>query len=147
MNYTYRYPHPAVAADCLVFGHGGKGETYLLLIQRKSEPCKGQWAIPGGFMNIDETADDAARRELKEETGLSVDEVHQVGAFTTVDRDPRERVLSIAFWTDIEGTPEVAGADDAKKAQWFPITDLPELAFDHAEILRRALYLKEKGVE
>lgn len=147
MNYTYRYPHPAVAADCLVFGHAGNGETYLLLIQRKNEPCKGQWAFPGGFMNIDETADDAARRELKEETGLSVDKVHQIGAFTTVDRDPRERVLSIAFWTDIEGTPEVIGADDAKKAQWFPITDLPELAFDHAEILRRALYLKEKGVE
>ena len=87
-------------------------------------------------MNIDETADDAARRELKEETGLTVDTLHPIGAFTAVDRDPRERVLSIAFW-----------ADDARRARWFPFTRLPRLAFDHAEILRRALYLKAKGVE
>ena len=72
MTYTYKYPHPAVAADCLVFGHCKDGTTRLLLIERGNEPCKGQWAFPGGFMNIDETADDAARRELKEETGLTV---------------------------------------------------------------------------
>ena len=98
-------------------------------------------------MNIDETADDAARRELKEETGLTVDRLHPIGAFTAVDRDPRERVLSIAFWADVEGTPEAVGADDARRARWFPLTGLPRLAFDHAEILRRALYLKAKGVE
>ena len=127
-QYTYKYPHPAVAADCLVFGHCLDGTTRLLLIERGNEPCKGQWAFPGGFMNIDETADDAARRE-------------------PVDRDPRERVLSIAFWADVEGTPEAVGADDARAARWFPLTRLPRLAFDHAEILRRALYLKDKGVE
>ena len=98
-------------------------------------------------MNIDETADDAARRELKEETGLTVAALHPIGAFTAVDRDPRERVLSIAFWADVEGTPEAVGADDARAARWFPLTRLPRLAFDHAEILRRALYLKGKGVE
>ncbi|MGI6222905.1 MAG: NUDIX domain-containing protein [Prevotella sp.] len=147
MAYTYKYPHPAVAADCVVFGHNADGATMLLLIERKNEPCKGQWAFPGGFMNIDETADDAARRELQEETGLHVTDVHQIGAFTAVDRDPRERVLSVAFWTDVEGTPEVKGGDDAKRARWFPITALPPLAFDHAEILQRALYLKKKGVE
>lgn len=143
--YTYKYPHPAVAADCLVFGHKD-GETFLLLIQRKNEPCKGQWAFPGGFMNIDETADDAARRELKEETGLIVTDVHQVGAFTAVNRDPRERVLSISYYAYVEGTPDVNGADDARKAQWFPLSDLPQLAFDHAEILQRAILLRQKGI-
>lgn len=86
------------------------------------------------------------RRELREETGLAVADIHQIGAFTIVDRDPRERVLSVAFWTDVEGMPEVCGGDDARRARWFPLTELPPLAFDHAEILRRALYLKQKGV-
>jgi len=140
------YPLPAVAADCVVFAHKQGEAPMVLLIERKNEPCKGQWAFPGGFMNIDETADDAARRELREETGLEVADIHQIGAFTTVDRDPRERVLSVAFWTDVEGMPEVCGGDDARRARWFPLTELPPLAFDHAEILRRALYLKQKGV-
>lgn len=146
-QYTYKYPHPAVAADCLVFGHCQDGTTRLLLIERGNEPCKGQWAFPGGFMNIDETADDAARRELWGGDRTHRRRLHPIGAFTAVDRDPRERVHSIAFWADVEGTPEAVGADDARAARWFPLTRLPRLAFDHAEILRRALYLKAKGVE
>ena len=96
------HPLPAVAADCVVFAHQQGEAPMVLLIERKNEPCKGQWAFPGGFMNIDETADDAARRELREETGLAVADIHQIGAFTIVDRDPRERVLSVVFWTDVE---------------------------------------------
>ncbi len=138
--YTYKYPHPAITADCVVFAHC-KGETKVLLIQRKNEPCKGQWAFPGGFMNIDETAEDAARRELFEETGLNVNEINQIGAYSAVDRDPRERVVTIAYYAETDTLHEVKGNDDAAQACWFYIDDLPELAFDHAEILADALTL------
>lgn len=136
--YTYKYPHPAVTADCIVFAHDG-ADTKLLLIERKREPCKGRWAFPGGFMNIDETAEAAAMRELEEETGLRVTDIHQVGAFSKVDRDPRERVVTVAFYTVIDHPAEVKGSDDAARARWFSIDDLPPLAFDHDEILQRAV--------
>jgi len=137
--YTYRYPHPAVTADCLVIA--GKGnDKKILLIQRLNEPCKGCWAFPGGFMNIDETAERAAVRELEEETGLHIEEkqIIQVGAFSIVDRDPRERVITIAFCAFLDEPQLVMGDDDAAKAQWFALNDHPELAFDHAEILAKA---------
>lgn len=137
-GFWYKYPHPAVTADCIVFGHRA-GADFILLVERRHDPCKGMWAFPGGFMNIDETADEAARRELREETGLCVTDVWQVGAFTRVDRDPRERVITIAYRADVEGTPAVCGADDAAEARWFPLDALPPLAFDHAEILKVSL--------
>ena len=139
-NYCYEYPHPAVTADCIVFGYTEE-RIHLLLIQRANEPCKGQWAFPGGFMNMDETADDCARRELFEETGLVVDEVTQVGAFTAVDRDPRERIITVAYYA-ITQVREVKGADDAAIAIWFPLDELPQLAFDHKSILEKALVLR-----
>lgn len=135
--YTYRYPHPAVTADCLVFAHTNDGMK-ILLIQRKNNPCKGQWAFPGGFMEINETTADAARRELKEETGLTVGKLHQIGAFDAVDRDPRERVITVAYYTVLDHPIEATGTDDADKAEWFPLKALPQLAFDHQEILRQA---------
>lgn len=135
--YTYKYPHPAVTADCLVFAHSDEG-MMLLLIQRKNEPCKGKWAFPGGFMNIDETTADAARRELEEETGLVVGELHRVGIFDAVERDPRERIITVAYYTILNKLVPVSGLDDAAQAVWFPLTELPELAFDHREILREA---------
>ena len=135
-KYCYEYPHPAVTADCVVFGVED-GKLHILLIERGGEPYKGCWAIPGGFMNIDESADLAAIRELKEETDLDVSNVRQVGAYTTVDRDPRERIVDIAYYTVIQKT-EARGCDDAAQAKWFPIDELPTLAFDHAEILRDA---------
>ena len=135
--YTYNYPHPAVTADCLVFAHTDEGMK-LLLIQRKNEPCKGKWAFPGGFMDIDETTIDAARRELKEETGLVVGELHRVGIFDAVDRDPRERIITVAYYTILDKPAEVSGLDDAAQAMWFSLTELPDLAFDHKEILQEA---------
>jgi ADP-ribose pyrophosphatase len=138
--YTYKYPHPAVTADCIVFAGQGT-DLQVLLIERRHAPCQGCWAFPGGFMNINETADDAARRELREETGLDVSEVVQVGAFTQIDRDPRERVITIAYYTLLPNTTEVSGADDALQARWFSLAALPPLAFDHAEILQQALKL------
>lgn len=135
--YTYNYPHPAVTADCLVFAHTDEGMK-LLLIQRKNEPCKGKWAFPGGFMDIDETTIDAARRELKEETGLVVGELHRVGIFDAVDRDPRERIITVAYYTILDTPVEVCGLDDAAQAKWFSLTELPDLAFDHKEILQEA---------
>lgn len=135
--YTYNYPHPAVTADCLVFARTDEGMK-LLLIQRKNEPCKGKWAFPGGFMDIDETTIDAARRELKEETGLVVGELHRVGIFDAVDRDPRERIITMAYYTILDKPAEVSGLDDAAQAKWFSLTELPNLAFDHKEILQEA---------
>ena len=135
--YTYKYPHPAVTADCLVFAHTDNG-LYLLLIQRKHDPYKNMWAFPGGFMNIDETTEDAARRELEEETGLKVKELHRVNVFDAVGRDPRERVITVAYYTIVEGLTEVRERDDAAVAEWFPIDNLPPLAFDHDTILREA---------
>jgi 8-oxo-dGTP diphosphatase len=136
--YTYKYPHPAITADCIVFACAN-GRRWVLLIERKNEPCKGCWAFPGGFMNIDETTEEAARRELEEETGLQVADLRQVGAFSKVNRDPRERVVTIAYYTVIDHLADVKGSDDARTAQWFDMDHLPQLAFDHAEILAAAL--------
>lgn len=138
--YTYKYPHPAVTADCIVMTR----DNQVLLIQRKNEPCRGQWAFPGGFMNIDETAEAAAVRELQEETGITLSEtdIFQVGAYTAVDRDPRERVITIAYLAEIDAPVAVKGSDDAARAQWFPLDALPPLAFDHAEILLDARLIR-----
>ncbi|MBQ7689571.1 MAG: NUDIX hydrolase [Muribaculaceae bacterium] len=136
-HYTYHHPHPAVTTDCVVFGFDGV-RLNVLLIERGGEPYKGSWAFPGGFLEIDEDAPDGARRELEEETGLRVTCVEQLGAFTRPDRDPRERVISIAFFT-LMHTCEVTGGDDATRAEWFPINKLPELAFDHQQIFEQAL--------
>ena len=142
--YTYKYPHPAVTADCIVFACQNE-KTQVLLIKRGSEPCKDMWALPGGFMNIDESAEEAATRELKEETGIDVKEVTQVGAYSKVDRDPRERVITIAFYTVIDNPVRAVGQDDAKQAEWFTLDNLPTLAFDHSEILSAAIGMLKKN--
>lgn len=136
-NYTYKYPHPAVTTDCVVFALDGT-KLKVLLVERGSEPYKGSWALPGGFLNINETAEQCARRELKEETGLNVMHLEQFHAFTDVNRDPRERVISIAFWALVQ-IAEVNGCDDVVQAQWFSLDELPPLAFDHEQILRMGI--------
>ena len=143
LKYHYKYPHPAVATDCVIFGFDGIN-IKVLLIKRGIEPFKGQWAFPGGFVRIDESADEGARRELEEETGLKNAPMEQFYTFTEVNRDPRERVISIAYFALVRLSEVVAG-DDASEAQWFSLDEMPSLAFDHERILRTAINrLKER---
>ena len=137
LKYCYRYPHPAVTADCVIFGYDDNN-IKVLLIQRGNEPYKGHWAFPGGFMNIDETAERCALRELEEETGLKDVKVEQFYTFTDVNRDPRERVISIAYYGKIQ-LSNIKGSDDADDAQWFSLDEIPNLAFDHDLVLSKAL--------
>ena len=143
-TYTYDYPRPAVTADCVVFSNDSD-RLSVLLIERANEPFKGCWAFPGGFMDMEENAEDCAKRELKEEAGLEIRTMRQLGAFTDVNRDPRGRTVSIAYYAVIEKS-EVKGADDAIQARWFPIDSIPPLAFDHDKILRMALEEIKKGM-
>ena len=147
MAYTYKYPRPAVTADCIVITK--EAEPKVLLIERGDDPFKGCWAFPGGFMNMDETTEHCAIRELEEETGLTVSEVYQIGAYSKVDRDPRGRTVTVAYLAIVDAPMVVIGQDDAAKAQWFPLTafldkpsgkaERPELAFDHDEIMWDAI--------
>lgn len=136
-KYCYKYPHPAVTTDCVIFGFDGS-ELQVLLIERGIEPFKGKWAFPGGFLNMDETAREGALRELKEETGLEKAYIEQFNTYSDPGRDPRERVITIAHYALVR-IQEVKGGDDAAKAQWFPIDEVPQLAFDHDKILRDAM--------
>ena len=139
MTYSYKYPRPAVTADCVVITK--EAEPKVLLIQRGIDPYKGCWAFPGGFINMDETTEQCAIRELEEETGLIVDTIHQIGAYSKVDRDPRGRTITVAYLAIVDETVAVMGQDDAAKAEWFPLSALPELAFDHADIMADAIKL------
>ena len=135
-KYCYKYPHPAVTTDCVIFGFNGE-RLQVLLIERGIEPYKGHWAFPGGFLKMDETAEEGAKRELKEETGLADAYIQQLHTFSNPDRDPRERVITIAYYALVK-IQEVKGGDDAASARWFPLDDIPPLAFDHDYILRMA---------
>lgn len=136
-KYCYKYPHPSVTTDCVIFGFDGHS-LQVLLIERGIEPYRGRWAFPGGFLNPDETAEDGALRELKEETGLTGAYIEQFHAYTDPHRDPRERVITIAYYALVR-KQEVHGGDDAARAKWFPIDEVPQLAFDHDRILRDAM--------
>ena len=139
MPHTYQYPRAALTVDCVVFGFGA-GELKVLLIQRAQEPFKKKWALPGGFVRVSETLDNAARRELAEETGLENVFLEQLYTFGMVNRDPRERVVSVANYALVKLSDHKAkAATDAANAEWFPISKLPKLAFDHAEIVATAL--------
>ncbi|WP_417452046.1 NUDIX hydrolase [Kordiimonas sp.] len=138
MNYTYQYPHPAVTTDIVIFSVRDN-KLQVLLIKRGQEPFKGSWALPGGFVRIDESVDECAKRELQEEAGLEDVYLEQLYTFGAIDRDPRERVISVAYYTltpSAHLTP--AAGTDADEVQWFSVENLPELAFDHTEVLRVA---------
>ena len=141
MSYTYEYPHPALTVDAVVFGVNEKG-LQILLIRRKDEPFRGHWALPGGFVNIDESCPDAVRRELQEETGITNVYLEQLYTFSEPNRDPRERVVDVAYYALVRPNDlQVTAGSDAKEAQWYPIQDamgLP-LAFDHAAVITTGL--------
>ena len=139
MAYTYKYPRPSVTADCVVMTK--ESVPQVLLIERGNDPFKGCWAFPGGFLNMDETTEQCAIRELEEETDMKVSVLHQIGAYSKVDRDPRGRTITVAYLAVIDKPAEVTGQDDAAKAKWFPIDALPPLAFDHEDIMRDAIVL------
>jgi 8-oxo-dGTP diphosphatase len=130
--YTYKYPRPALTVDAIVVKPKSQ---QLLLIQRGIEPFKDQWALPGGFVEMDELLADACRRELMEETNLDVSGLTQFVVADKVDRDPRGRTISVVFYGYVAEDAVVKEGDDAQKASWFPIDQLPELAFDHAGII------------
>jgi 8-oxo-dGTP diphosphatase len=135
--YTYKYPHPAVATDCVIFGFDGI-KLHVLLIERGGDPYKGMWAFPGGFLKMEEDAEQGALRELKEETNLTAQYIEQFYTFSDPHRDPRERIISIAYYALVK-IQEVKGGDDAAKAEWFALDEIPRLAFDHDHILRKAM--------
>ena len=144
MAYTYKYPRPAVTTDCVVITK--ESEPKVLLIERGDDPYKGCWAFPGGFMEMDETTEQCAIRELEEETGLQVHDVIQIGAYSKVNRDPRGRTITVAYLAIVDAPMVVTGHDDAAKAQWYDINALPPLAFDHGEIMDKALMLYRSAV-
>ena len=138
MGFTYEYPHPAVTVDVIVFTVR-EGALEVLLVKRANWPHTGKWAIPGGFVEIDESLKRAALRELREETGVKAGYLEQLGAFGHPDRDPRERVITVAYISLVPiDQLHVQAGSDAKDARLFDADALPELAFDHDKILRRA---------
>ena len=139
MPFTYQYPHPAVTVDAVVFGLDD-ADLKVLLIQRDGAPFEGRWALPGGFVDIAEWLEDAVRRELEEETGLKRLFLEQLYTFGAPKRDPRERVISVAYYALVKLTDHaVRAASDARNVAWFPVADLPNLAFDHEDVLEVAL--------
>lgn len=140
MPYCYEYPRPNLAVDCVIFGLDDQDALKVLLIRRNLEPFKDQWALPGGFVHIDESLDEAARRELQEETGVKNLFLEQLYTFGETTRDPRERVVSVAYYALINLSEHpVEAATDACDADWFPVRETPSLAFDHEQILNKAV--------
>jgi 8-oxo-dGTP diphosphatase len=145
MPYTYEYPRPALTVDSILFRYSDNWE--VLLIERAHEPFAGMWAFPGGFMDIDETAEEAVLRELKEETNLSGIELRQFYTASKVDRDPRHRTVSVIFYGFCDVRAQAVAGDDAKNVKWFPISELPPLAFDHGDILQKAITALQSVLE
>lgn len=131
MPYTYEYPRLMLTVDAVVFRQNGS-QLEVLLIQRKHNPFAGMWALPGGYVDMDETVEEAIVRELEEETSLKTNNLSQLYTFSAIGRDPRGRTVSVTFFglTDMNNST-VKGGDDAKDAQWFDVENLPQLAFDH----------------
>ena len=145
MDFTYKYPRMLVTVDALIILQDPLNfSPKVLLIQRKNDPFKGCYALPGGFIEMDELLKHAAERELMEETGLQGIELAQLAAFDDIDRDPRDRNISVVFYGfTTSNNSQVAGGDDALIAEWFSLNKLPSLAFDHAKVIE---FAKEKLV-
>ncbi|PZO41509.1 MAG: NUDIX hydrolase [Pseudanabaena frigida] len=138
--HTYEYPRPALTVDCIVFGLDAQQELKVMLIQRDIPPFQGQWAIPGGFVRIDETLEAAALRELREETGIYDVYLEQLYTFGDLARDPRDRTVTVAYYALINLVEQkIKASTDARDASWFPLSKIPKLAFDHDKILKTAI--------
>jgi 8-oxo-dGTP diphosphatase len=138
--YTYDYPRPALTVDCIVFGLDAQLELKVMLIQRDIPPFQGQWAIPGGFVRMDETLEQAALRELQEETGIHDVYLDQLYTFGDLGRDPRDRTVTVAYYALINLVEQqIQASTDAREADWFALSSIPELAFDHEQILQKAI--------
>ncbi|WP_455387568.1 NUDIX hydrolase [Petrachloros mirabilis] len=136
--YQYEFPHPAVTVDIVIFTIRD-GELKLLLVRRAGEPYRRKWALPGGFVRMEESLDQAARRELEEETGVSGVFLEQLYTFGEPDRDPRERVITVAYYALIPSDRvQLRAATDAEAVGWFGMEETPELAFDHVDIVVQA---------
>ncbi|MEY3376542.1 MAG: hypothetical protein RL463_852 [Bacteroidota bacterium] len=138
-QFQYRYARPALTADCVIFSFDG-AHLRLLLIKRDNEPFKNQWALPGGFVRIEETTEGCAARVLQEKAGLENVFIEQLYTFGALDRDPRERVISVAYFALInKHLYELSAGINTVQAEWFDINELPKIAFDHLEIVNQAL--------
>lgn len=138
-KYQYEYPRPALATDCVIFGFDG-GELKLLLTEREKEPFKNKWALPGGFVFMEETTEDCAKRILLEKAGIKNVFIEQLYTFSDIDRDPRERIVSVAYYALVNKPQyELLAGRDTVKAEWFELSKLPKLAFDHSKILKTAI--------
>ena len=140
MPHTYDYARPGLTADCVIFGLADDSPLHVLLIERAKYPFEGSWAVPGGFVEEGEDLLEAAQRELEEETGLAHLPLNQYHTFGKPGRDPRGWVVTVAHWTVVRvDRVHPRAGDDAAKAKWFPLNDLPPLAFDHDEMLEKAV--------
>ena len=140
MPYTYEYPRPSVTVDCIIFGLDESEELKVLLIQRKLEPFAGLWALPGGFVGMNESLEAAARRELQEETGVEDVFMEQLFTYGAPERDPRGRVISVAYYALVNLKDHtIKASTDAENASWFSVNQPPLLAFDHQQIFTTAL--------
>jgi len=138
MSYSYEYPRAALTVDCVVFGLDEE-DLKVLLIQRGLPPFEGKWALPGGFVRLDETLEESARRELQEETGIENVYLEQLYTIGELERDPRERVVTVAYYALVKlSDHRVQAATDARNAAWFAVDDVPPLAFDHQKIFKMA---------
>jgi 8-oxo-dGTP diphosphatase len=138
-KFQYEYPRPAVTSDCVIFGFDG-GELKLLLLERQKDPFPNTWALPGGFVAMDETTEACAKRILLEKAGLKRMFIEQLYTFSELDRDPRERIISVSYYALVNRHQyELVAGRDTLKAEWFAISSIPRLAFDHNKIVKVAL--------
>ncbi|HEO72316.1 MAG TPA: NUDIX hydrolase [Candidatus Hydrogenedentes bacterium] len=146
-GYTYEYPRPMVTVDAVIFTLREEA-LHVLLIERRNEPFKGAWALPGGFVDIDEDLEEAVKRELEEETSLTDARLAQFHAFGKPGRDPRGRSIAVAYWGVVDAAHCQPGpGDDAAKAAWFRFSRIPKLAFDHNTIVAHAVQAVQAAIK